>query len=147
MCSHDTVFASNLLELSPSLEYNSRDFSISPMLKLLYLTSFSEVLKIYSFLCSLQIQINEWFKYVIKIPDLNTVLDVYTLFLNIANLHGWSGLSPLAVIQYGGPTGDVTSVWANTVSQTVGPITFSYCLKWATWNVITRPFLTSKKRL
>ena len=34
--------------------------------------------------------------------------------LYIASLHGRSGLSPLAVIQYGGPTGGVTSAWANT---------------------------------
>ena len=32
VCSNGTVFPSNWLELSPSLEYNSRDLSISPML-------------------------------------------------------------------------------------------------------------------
>ena len=62
VCSHGTVFRSNRLELSPSLEYNSRDLSISPMLKLLYLTSFSEVFTLYSSLFSLKIQITEWFK-------------------------------------------------------------------------------------
>ena len=41
-------FPSNWLELSPSLEYNSRDLSISPVLKLLYWTSFSEVFALYS---------------------------------------------------------------------------------------------------
>ena len=43
VCSYGTVFPSNRLELSPSLEYNSRDLSTSPMLKPLYLTLFSEV--------------------------------------------------------------------------------------------------------
>ena len=38
VCSNATFFPSNPLELFPSLEYNSRDLSISPMLKLLYLT-------------------------------------------------------------------------------------------------------------
>ena len=32
VCSHGTVFPSNWLELYPSLEYNSRDLSISPRL-------------------------------------------------------------------------------------------------------------------
>ena len=39
-CSHATVFLSNRLELYPSLEYNSRDLSISSLLKLLYLNCF-----------------------------------------------------------------------------------------------------------
>ena len=62
VCSHGTVFPSNRLELSPSLEYNSRDLSISPMFKLLYLALFSEVFTLYSSLFSLRIQITECFK-------------------------------------------------------------------------------------
>ena len=45
-------FPSNRLELPPFLEYNSRDLSISPMLKLLYLISFSDVFTLYSYLSS-----------------------------------------------------------------------------------------------
>ena len=63
VCSHGgTVFPSNRLELSPSVKYNSRDLSISPMLKLLYLTSFCEVFTLYSSLFSLKIQITQFFK-------------------------------------------------------------------------------------
>ena len=39
----NSVFPSNQLELSPSLEYNSQDLSFSLMLKLIYLKSFSDV--------------------------------------------------------------------------------------------------------
>ena len=69
VCSHGTVFPSIRLELSPSMEYNSRDLSISPMLKLLYLTSFFEVFTVYSSLFSLEIQITECFNNVIKILE------------------------------------------------------------------------------
>ena len=50
------------LELSSSLEYNSRDLSISPMLKLLYLTSFSKVFTLCSSIFSLKMQITGCFK-------------------------------------------------------------------------------------
>ena len=48
VCSHGTAFHSNRLELPPTLEYSSQDLSISPMLKLLYLTMFSEVFILYN---------------------------------------------------------------------------------------------------
>ena len=50
VCSHTTVFPSNRLDLSPSLEYNFPDLSISPMLKLPCLTSFSEVFTLHHFM-------------------------------------------------------------------------------------------------
>ena len=85
VCSHGTVFPSNRLELSPSLEYNSQDLSISPMLKLLYLTLFSEVFTLYSSLFSLEMQIAEGFKKVIKIPDKNSALEVNKLIAKLRN--------------------------------------------------------------
>ena len=91
VCSHGTVFPSNWLELSPSLEYNSRDLSISPVFKSLCLTLFSEVFTLYSFVFLLKIQITECFQYLIKILDLNSVLGVYKLILNFPSLHGRIG--------------------------------------------------------
>ena len=67
-------FHSNRLECSPSLEYNSRDFSISPILKLLCLTSFSDVFTLNFSVILLKVQITECFEYIIKIVDLNSVL-------------------------------------------------------------------------
>ena len=46
---------------TPTLEYNSLDFTIYPMLKLLYWTSFSEVFTLYSSVFSLKIPITECF--------------------------------------------------------------------------------------
>ena len=62
MITQKIVFPSNRLELSPSLEYRSRDLSIYPMLKLLYLTLFSEVFTLYSSVFSLKIQMTKCFK-------------------------------------------------------------------------------------
>ena len=62
VCSHGTVFPSNWLELSPSLEYISRDLSISPRLKLLFLTLFSEVFTLYFSVFVSKMQITECFK-------------------------------------------------------------------------------------
>ena len=62
VCSHGKFFPSNRLELSPSLEYNSRDLSISHMLELLYLTSFFEVFTLYSSGLPLKIQVTGCFK-------------------------------------------------------------------------------------
>ena len=59
---HANVFPSKWLELSPSLKYNSRDLFISSMLKLLYLTSFSEVFTIHSSVLLLKNHIVDCFK-------------------------------------------------------------------------------------
>ena len=96
VCSHDTVFPSYQLELSPSLEYNSRDLSTSPVLKLLYWTSFSEVFTLYSSVFSLKIRITQCFKKIIrileKIPFWRFINKLQTSHIYMAEFDKVSGL-------------------------------------------------------
>ena len=69
-------FQQDRIELSPSLDYDSRDLSISTVVKLLYWTTFFEILT-YSSVSPLKIKMTGCFNQIIKIVILDSVLEVY----------------------------------------------------------------------